>query len=292
MWFTRGMIWLFSFHHEEAAACFTKAVEADPGLPMAHWGIAYAHGPNYNFSAFEGYYQESNKPSGFPSQKVAAEEAETAASALQALEAEGVTATVVERALIRALQLRMTWPAQPDAAKLLTTFSDEMRILYGEHAGDADVAMCAQETPMLAHHATACASPPAPGAFPHAISNGPSRHHPRLLPSPPLALFRCRPTTYPTRPRPRLLFPFTPAPLPTAHRSLAVSLWLTPRRVQGVCRVAHESQAVAPVEQGHGGGGARGCGEPCGAGGCARYAPRPSRAAPPVHPPNGDVTGA
>ena len=48
-WFDRGLNWCFGYHHEEAIACFEKAMEADPNCAMAHWGIAYAAGPNYNY---------------------------------------------------------------------------------------------------------------------------------------------------------------------------------------------------------------------------------------------------
>ncbi len=34
--------------HEEAVACFEKALEHDPACAMAHWGVAYGIGPNYN----------------------------------------------------------------------------------------------------------------------------------------------------------------------------------------------------------------------------------------------------
>src|SRR6476619_8638209 len=47
-WFDRGLIWSYAFNHEEAVVCFEFAAEADPGCAMAHWGIAYALGPNYN----------------------------------------------------------------------------------------------------------------------------------------------------------------------------------------------------------------------------------------------------
>ena len=47
-WFDRGLNWLFGYNHGEASACFGKAIEADPGCAMAHWGVAYATGPNYN----------------------------------------------------------------------------------------------------------------------------------------------------------------------------------------------------------------------------------------------------
>ena len=55
-WFDRGLTWCYAFNHEEAVRCFQRALEADPECAMAHWGIAYAIGPNYNkdWVAFEG----------------------------------------------------------------------------------------------------------------------------------------------------------------------------------------------------------------------------------------------
>ena len=47
-WFDRGLNWCFGFHHEEAIRCFEQALDADPHCAMAHWGIGYAAGPNYN----------------------------------------------------------------------------------------------------------------------------------------------------------------------------------------------------------------------------------------------------
>src|SRR5256885_312587 len=47
-WFDCGLIWCYGFNHQEAIACFNKAVTADPQCAIAHWGIAYAAGPNYN----------------------------------------------------------------------------------------------------------------------------------------------------------------------------------------------------------------------------------------------------
>lgn len=47
-WFDRGLVWLFAYNHEEAIVCFEKVLEADPECALAHWGIAYAIGPNYN----------------------------------------------------------------------------------------------------------------------------------------------------------------------------------------------------------------------------------------------------
>lgn len=48
LWFDRGLNWTFGYNHEEAVKCFEKSATADPKCAMAHWGIAYAAGPNYN----------------------------------------------------------------------------------------------------------------------------------------------------------------------------------------------------------------------------------------------------
>ena len=48
MWFDRGLNWTYGFNHKEAIACFQHAIAADPDCGMAHWGVAYAAGPNYN----------------------------------------------------------------------------------------------------------------------------------------------------------------------------------------------------------------------------------------------------
>jgi len=47
-WVDRGLAMCFGFNHEEAVKCFEKAIQADPGCAMAHWGTAYALGPNMN----------------------------------------------------------------------------------------------------------------------------------------------------------------------------------------------------------------------------------------------------
>jgi hypothetical protein len=48
IWFDRGFNWVYGFHHEEAEVCFRRALDADPNCAMAHWGLAYIAGPNYN----------------------------------------------------------------------------------------------------------------------------------------------------------------------------------------------------------------------------------------------------
>ncbi len=47
-WFDQGLAQLFGFAHEDAIRSFEKALEFDPALAIAEWGIAYAYGPNIN----------------------------------------------------------------------------------------------------------------------------------------------------------------------------------------------------------------------------------------------------
>ena len=48
LWFDRGLIWMYGFHHEEAQVCFEQTLKEDPKCAMAYWGLAYIAGPNYN----------------------------------------------------------------------------------------------------------------------------------------------------------------------------------------------------------------------------------------------------
>ncbi len=48
-WFDLGLNWCFGFNHEEGARCFKRALDFDPDCAMAHWGVAFASGPFYNF---------------------------------------------------------------------------------------------------------------------------------------------------------------------------------------------------------------------------------------------------
>ena len=48
VWCDRGLVWAYAFNHDEAIRCFDRALELDPDLAIARWGVAYAIGPNYN----------------------------------------------------------------------------------------------------------------------------------------------------------------------------------------------------------------------------------------------------
>ena len=99
-WFDRGMAWCYGFNHDEAIVCFERALDRDPGLAMAHWGIAYAIGPNYN-KPWEDFDEDDLRQSLDRARAASAAAARAAAAA-----------TPVEQALIAALAER--YPAGPN----------------------------------------------------------------------------------------------------------------------------------------------------------------------------------
>ena len=128
-WFDRGLVWSYAFHHEEAIRCFERAVEHDPGFALAHWGIAYASGPNYNkqWEAFD------------PVDLAAS--LERACAEVAAARACADRAAPVERALVEALGSR--YQANDPSADLAAwdaDYADAMRDEYRAHPDDLDVA--------------------------------------------------------------------------------------------------------------------------------------------------------
>ena len=85
LWFDRGLAMCFGFNHEEAVRCFEQALAADPGMPMALWGMAYARGPNIN------------------NMEIVPEQIAQAALAVHLAELHAGEATELERDLIAAL---------------------------------------------------------------------------------------------------------------------------------------------------------------------------------------------
>ncbi|THA24063.1 hypothetical protein E4198_04330 [Streptomyces sp. RKND-216] len=129
VWFDRGLMWSYGFHHEEAIDCFERARAHDAGCAMAPWGIAFALGPNYNkpWEAFDPVDLATSVSRAFEASEEAARLAERAAP--------------VERALVGALRHRYPRPrAVPDLAVWNHRYAEAMRRVYGEHADDLDVA--------------------------------------------------------------------------------------------------------------------------------------------------------
>lgn len=128
VWFDRGLVWAYAFNHEEAVACFERALELDPDLAIAHWGIAYAVGPNYN-KAWEAFDPVDRKTS------LARARAELT------LAAQG-RANEVEHDLISALwaRFRTADPENPDAlAAGGVAYADAMSVLATAFPNDIDI---------------------------------------------------------------------------------------------------------------------------------------------------------
>ncbi|CAL9280289.1 hypothetical protein [Streptomyces sp. SudanB52_2052] len=129
LWFDRGLVWTYAFHHEEAVACFEKAAAADPECAMAHWGIAYALGPNYN------------KPWEFFDDEELADTVERTHTAVERAHDRAAGATPVEQALIGALRARYPQPdAVEDCSVWNEPYADAMRAVYELAPDDPDIA--------------------------------------------------------------------------------------------------------------------------------------------------------
>lgn len=135
-WFDRGLTWLFAYNHEEAIVCFDRTLAADPDCALAHWGIAYAIGPNYN-KPWEVFSPEEKAP--------ALARAHAALSAGLALQ----NARQEDKALLQALASR--YPDDPgieDYQPFNDGFAAAMKPVYQAHPDDLDVAFVYAEALM------------------------------------------------------------------------------------------------------------------------------------------------
>ncbi len=128
IWFDRGLNWLFGYNHLEAISCFRKALEHDPECAMAHWGIAYGAGPNYNLPWH--LYDPAGRA------KALATAYDAMLMALKHLD----SVTDVERDLIEALPAR--YPQRDpidDQSPWNDDYTDVMRQVHRTHPDDLDV---------------------------------------------------------------------------------------------------------------------------------------------------------
>ena len=128
VWFDRGLNWLFGYNHGEAVTCFSKALDADPGCAMAHWGVGYATGPNYNLPWH--LYDPKGRAHALAAAYDAAQEA--------LAHIDGVSP--VERALIRALEAR--YPQRDPIDDLMPwneDYTNVMREVLAEYPDDLEV---------------------------------------------------------------------------------------------------------------------------------------------------------
>ncbi|MCF6231490.1 MAG: tetratricopeptide repeat protein [Rhodobacteraceae bacterium] len=128
IWFDRGLIWTYAYNHQEARECFKRALEHDPGCAMAHWGISYTLGPNYNMPW--ALYDDAGRIKAL----------EGAYDAMQSALALTVNITPLEAALINALPAR--YPQRglgPDMHAWDYDFADAMRAAFAAHPGQLDL---------------------------------------------------------------------------------------------------------------------------------------------------------
>ncbi len=180
-WFDRGLAWTYGFHHEEAKACFERALEADPDCAMAHWGIAYVVGPNYNYAWDD--FDPASLSDSLSTARAARENAERLAP----------RTTLVEQALIATLAARypVTEAAEGDPG-WCEGHAAAMRTAYRQFPDDLDVAALFAEAlmnvtpwqmwdlptgqPAEGSHTVECRE-----VLERALATPEARHHPGVL---------------------------------------------------------------------------------------------------------------
>ena len=128
LWFDRGLNWLFGFNHGEAIKCFRRSLEHDVECAMAHWGISYASGPNYNLPWVR--YDPHGRQMALSASY----------DAMQDALAHAGKASPVERAMIRALPARYPQrEAIEDMAPWDKAYTKEMRKIFEAFPDDLEV---------------------------------------------------------------------------------------------------------------------------------------------------------
>ena len=131
LWFDRGLMWLYGYNHAEAVKCFRRALEHDPQMAMALWGVAYGVGCNYNlkWEYFSPAMLERSLKDG-------------RAAILKAYDNIN-SYTPIEAALLRALEKRFQREDECDVDELERwngEYAAAMRRVYRSYPRDLDVA--------------------------------------------------------------------------------------------------------------------------------------------------------
>jgi len=131
-YFDQGLKLVYAFNHEAALASFVRAIELDPKLAMAAWGMAYALGPNINAPMSDSAHQLAY------------------GSLQQAIALEGY-ASPRERAYIEALSKRYSSNPDADGTALNVAYKDAMADLARRYPDDVDAAVLYAESLMDLH---------------------------------------------------------------------------------------------------------------------------------------------
>ncbi len=126
-YFAQGLALCFGFNHDEAVRSFEEAARLDPDCAMAHWGIAYACGPNINL------------PMDTEHGKRAYDEVQKAL---------GGKASPAEHDYIAAMAKRYGNPPAGDQHVFDLSYADAMRELVKKYPRDEDAAVLFAESMM------------------------------------------------------------------------------------------------------------------------------------------------
>lgn len=118
-YFDHGLTLCYNFNHAEAIRSFEAAAQLDPDCAMAHWGVAFAYGPNINMP------MDTNA-------------VPKAWSALQKAIALKPKVSEKERDYIDALARRYSQEAVADRAPLDKAFAEAMRAVAMKYEADFD----------------------------------------------------------------------------------------------------------------------------------------------------------
>lgn len=131
-YFNQGMMLAYGFNHAEAARSFHEAIRLDSTCAMAHWGIAYVLGPNYNAGM-----EEDNLPRAW---KASMKAQQLAAGC-----------TPKERALIGALAARYAKEPPANRLPLDIAYAKAMEKVYSQYPSDPDIGALYAEAMMDLH---------------------------------------------------------------------------------------------------------------------------------------------
>jgi tetratricopeptide (TPR) repeat protein len=117
--FDQGLALCYGFNHDEAVRAFQRAATLDPNLAMAHWGIAYASGPNINLP-------------------MDPDHAKVALAEIQQAQALGENAPEPDKTWIDALAKRYSADSTVDRATLDAAYRGAMADVVAKYPDDPD----------------------------------------------------------------------------------------------------------------------------------------------------------